>query len=100
MLRAEFKSETVQTMTRSAWLEMSVASHEVFQQLTNSQHISFVDSAEWFCTTGNCQYASAQSQPLYCDLVNINARGARFVMHSLEGSICSLIGDTKDLGCN
>lgn len=98
MLRAEIKSETVQPMTRTAWLEKSSTSREVFQQLINSKAISFVDSAEWFCTTGNCQYANAEGQPLYWDQGHINAEGARFVMPMLEGSIHSLIGDAKDLG--
>jgi hypothetical protein len=98
MLRAELKSELMLPLKRATWIEKIATSREVFQQLTHSEHISFVDSVEWFCITGNCRFANDEGQPLYWDAGHINAEGSRFVAPMLEGAFRSLIGDKKDLG--
>lgn len=67
MLLRDLKGEPIPPLKREDWREKSAVSRDIFERLKNSQHITFVDSAEWFCATGTCRYASAADQPFYWD---------------------------------
>ena len=97
MLLGELKGESIAPLTREDWLEKSAVSRDIFERLTNTQLITFVSSAEWFCNTGICRYASEKGQPFYWDGGHINAEGAQFITPMLEDAFLSLIRNSTDI---
>ena len=97
MLLGELKGDSITPLKREDWLEKSALSRDVFERLSNSQIISFISSAEWFCNTGICRYSSEKGQPLYWDGGHINADGNRFISPMLERAFAPLILISTDV---
>jgi peptidoglycan/LPS O-acetylase OafA/YrhL len=89
MLLSQLKGEPIAPLKRVDWREKSVVSRSLFEQLAGAQRITFIESADWFCATGACRYATDQDQPLYWDSGHINPEGARFITPMLESGLRS-----------
>lgn len=89
MLLRQLKYEPITPLKRTDWREKSAASRGIFKQFASASHISFIESAEWFCVTGICRYATDQGKPLYWDSGHINAEGVRFMTPMLESALRS-----------
>lgn len=89
MLLRQMKGEPIASLKHVDWREKSAVSRGLFEQLASSQHITFIESADWFCATGICRYATDQGLPLYWDGGHINAEGARFITPMLEAALRS-----------
>lgn len=96
MLLRQLKSEPITPLKRADWREKSAVSRGIFEQLASAQHISFIESADWFCVTGICRYATDQGQPPYWDGGHLNAEGARFMTPMLEDALRSPLRSTTD----
>lgn len=96
MLLAETNGEPIMPLKREDWLKKSAKSREIFERQTNSQHITFVSSVEWFCYTGTCRYASDRGRPMYWDAGHINAEGNNFITPRLEETFRLVIHSATD----
>ena len=97
MLLRQLNGELIEPLKRSEWREKSAVSREIFQSLAaSSSQLIFIESAEWFCASGACRYASDQGQPLYWDGGHINAQGNRFIAPLLERALRPLIDNSKN----
>ena len=99
MLLKELKGETIPILKVQDWHDRTSISRKIFEQLHKSNSIDLnVDSAEWFCSSGTCQFASDDNQPFYWDGGHINKNGALFIAPIIEVVFRELIKPPKTLG--
>lgn len=91
MLLDRLNNRPSSSMTQSAWLSRSAASRGAISTIVRSGSISFIDSSEYFCSTGVCRYADETGQPFYWDNGHINQRGANYMAPALEISLRSIL---------
>lgn len=94
MLMSELRGQEIPSQTREEWREKSAITRGIFEQLTTQQKVSFVDSAEWFCSSGICRFSSPDGTPFYWDGGHLNRSGARFITPMLEGALRKVIPGT------
>ena len=87
MLLSRLKGEPIVPLRHEEWREKSAISRGIFEQLEISREITFINSAEWFCSSGTCRYSNEAGNPLYWDGGHINIDGIIFIMPMLERAL-------------
>lgn len=98
MLLNKLNGEQITHVTLEDWRTKSAATQVIFEKLTKTKQMIFVDSAGWFCASGACRFASDEGLPLYWDGGHLNMNGARFITPKLEETFRLLLsGSTKPM---